>query len=218
MRALISLTAAAALLAAGAAGAADSPAGIVMAMTGDSDPPLSIMAEIPAGIPLQLKADASLTFLHYGRCKLVTVVGGKLVLQAGDYNADGKVASESDAPCPRVVALSDAGSGGRTAGGFVARGIAMPPPRWPTAPQIAFTGPRAGAVSDATILGEDRQPVLRLDIAPGRGRLPSGAGALKADGHYTLRLALRDRPDPVDIPFATAASTAAGMLIVLRLD
>jgi hypothetical protein len=217
VRYLRSLVAGLALLLINAAGHAEGPAGIVMAMTGDSNPPLSVMAEIPAGLPLQLKPDAKLTFLHYGRCKLVTVVGGTLMLQAADYRAGGTVASESDAPCPRVFELADPGGAGRTTGGIVARGITLPP-RWPANPQIVFTGPRAAIVSGATILGDNRQPVLRLDVAAGRGSPPPGAAPLRADGHYTLRLTLRDQREPADIPFTVAGSTEAGTLIVLRLD
>jgi hypothetical protein len=217
VRCLISLAAALVLLLVSMACHAEAPAGIVMAITGDSDPPLSVMAEIPAGLSLRLQPDTRLTFLHYGRCKLVTVVGGTLVLEPADYTAGGTVSSEADAPCPRVFALSDAGTAGRTSGGIVARGVTLPP-RWPVNPQIVFTGPRAAAVSGAMILSEDRQPLLRLDVAAGRGNPPAGATALKPDGHYTLRLTLRDQSEPVDIPFSAAGPPAAGTLIVLRVD
>jgi hypothetical protein len=217
VRYLISLVACLALLSVSAVGHAEGPAGIVMAMTGDSYPPLSVMAEIPGGLLLQLKPDTKLTFLHYGRCKLVTVVGGTLVLQAADYKAGGTVASETDAPCPRVFELTDAGGAGRTTGGIVARGITLPP-RWPLNPQLAFTGPRAAAVTSATILAENRQPLLRFDMASGWGKPPAGAAPLRPDGHYTLRLTLRDQAEPADISFTAAGSAEAGNLIVLRLD
>jgi hypothetical protein len=217
VRYLISLVAGLALLLMSAAGHAEGPAGIVMAMTGDSTPPLSVMAEIPTGVPLQLKPDTKLTFLHYGRCKLITVVGGTLVLQATGYTAGGTVASESDAPCPRAFELSDPGSAGRTTGGIVARGI-TPAPRWPVYPQLVFIGPRAAAVTGASVLAENRQPLLRLDVGSGWGKPPAGAAALRPDGHYTLQLMLRDRAEPIDIPFTAAGPAQAGTPIVLRFD
>lgn len=217
MRYLISLVAGLVLLSINAAGHAEGPAGIVMAMTGDSNPPLSVMAEIPAGLPLQLKPETKLTFLHYGRCKLVTVVGGTLVLQAADYKSGGTVAGETDAPCPQMFELSNAGSAGRTTGGIVARGISLPP-RWPANPQLVFTGPRAAAVTGATILAENRQPVLRLDVGPGWGKPPAGATPLQPNAHYTLLLTLRDRPQPIDIPFTAAGPAPIGTPIVLRFD
>ena len=217
MRYLISLVAGLALLSISAAGYAEGPAGIVMAMTGDSDPPLSVMAEIPAGLALQLKPETKLTFLHYGRCKLVTVVGGTLVLQAADYKSGGMVAGETDAPCPQTFELSNAGSAGRTTGGIVARGISLPP-RWPANPQFVFTGPRAAAVTGATILAENRQPVLRLDVGPGWGKAAAGAAPLQPNAHYALQLTLRDQAQPISMPFTAGESAPTGTLIVLRFD
>jgi hypothetical protein len=217
VRYLISLVAGLALLSINAAGHAEGPAGIVMAMTGDSNPPLSVMAEIPAGLSLQLKPETKLTFLHYGRCKLVTVVGGTLVLQAADYKSGGTVAGETDAPCPQVFELSNAGSAGRTTGGIVARGISLPP-RWPANPQFVFTGPRAASVTGATILADNRQPVLRLDVGPGWGKPPAGAAPLQTNARYTLLLTLRDQAQPIDMPFTVAGPAPIGTPIVLRFD
>ena len=225
MRYLISLVAGLALLsinAINAAGHAEGPAGIVMAMTGDSNPPLSVMAEIPAGLSVQLKPETKLTFLHYGRCKLVTVVGGTLVLQAANYKSGGTVADETDAPCPQVFELSNAGSAGRTTGGIVARGISLPP-RWPANAQFVFTGRRAAAVTEATILTDNRQPVLRLDVGSGWGKPPAGATPLQPNARYTLLLTLRDQAQPIDMAF-TAAGPAPngtppiGTPVVLRFD
>jgi hypothetical protein len=217
VRYLISLVAGLALLSISTAGYAEEPAGIVMAMTGDSTPPLSVMAEIPAGLALELKPETKLTFLHYGRCKLVTVVGGTLVLQAADYKSGGTVAGETDAPCPQTFELSNAGSAGRTTGGIVARGISLPP-RWPANPQFVFTGPRAAAVTGATILTENRQPVLRLDVGSGWGKPGAGAAPLQPNAHYALLLTLRDQAQPIDMPFTAGEPASAGTPIVLRFD
>ena len=138
-----------ALLSAPAA-ATETPAGIVMEISGQTAPPLSDMAEIPANVPFQLASNTRLTFLHYGRCKLVTVMGGTLALTRSDYKEDGKVESETDGPCPHVYALPD-NADGHGSGGTVFRGAATAP-HWPANPQILFAGARAPAVAAAEIL------------------------------------------------------------------
>src|SRR5580704_11307855 len=76
-----------------AAQAADPPAGLIMESVGSTDPRLSAMAEIPANVSFQLGPDAKLTFLHYARCKLVTVTGGTLSVTRADYKEAGGTAT-----------------------------------------------------------------------------------------------------------------------------
>ena len=132
---------------------ADGPAGIVMEISGETNPPLSEMAEIPANIPVQLQPATKLTFLHYARCKLVTVIGGTLTLTRADYAEVGKVENETDGPCPHVYSLSDSGGQGHGSGGIISRGVETAP-HWPASPEIVFTGARANAVAAAEIRAE----------------------------------------------------------------
>src|SRR6266567_8550943 len=104
-------------------------AGIVMKVTGQTAPGLQIRTEIPADTAIKLEPTAELTFLHYRKCKLVTVTGGTLELSARDFITDGKIEKEVPGPCPRVYQL--AGS----AGGWVSRDL---PPRLPINPEIIF--------------------------------------------------------------------------------
>lgn len=189
-----------------------------MSLTGQTEPALSAMAEIPSNVPVQLKPDTTLTFLHYTRCKLVTVVGGTLTLTRADYKEDGRVESETDGPCPRIYALSDSGEG-RSTGGIIARGLSTAP-HWPANPVILFTGVRANAVATAAIVadGQPGQPPIPLAVTGSRAQQPQGAPALRPDGHYTLRLTMRDRRDPVDVPFIAMAPSGADALVVLRAD
>jgi hypothetical protein len=205
------------LLMLAAPAAAEPPAGIVMAIAGDTDPPLTAMAEIPANTLIVLQPRTTLTFLHYSRCKLVTVTGGTLTLTRADYKQDGHVDSETDGPCPQVYALPDAVDG-RTSGGIVSRTL-NPPPHWPTSPDIIFAGARARAVTAATIFAEGQlaQPVLQLTMGNARARVGQGAAPLQAGGRYRLRLTVADRRDPVDVPFI-ADAPGPGSLIVLRVD
>lgn len=195
---------------------AEPPAGIVMAIAGETDPPLTAMAEIPANTLIVLQPRTKLTFLHYGSCKLVTVTGGTVALTRADYREDGQVESEADGPCPQVYALPDAGDG-RTSGGIVSRTLGTPP-HWPTGPDIIFTGARSRSVTAATILSEGQppQPAMQLTVANARARAGQGA-PLQVGGHYLLRLIMAGGRDPVDVPFI-ADAPGPGALVVLRLD
>jgi hypothetical protein len=175
------------------------------------------MAELPANASFQLPPDARVTFLHYARCKLVTVTGGTLTVTRADYKENGGSATEADGPCPRVYALSDSAGEGHSAGGLVARGVTMPP-RWPTSPDIILTGAGANGVAAAAILA-DGQPApapVQLSVAGSRAREPRGTPPLQPNGRYTLRLTLRGQRDPVDIPFT--ATSGLDSLVVLRVD
>ena len=205
------------LLCAAQASYADAPTGIVIAMTGSSDPPLSVMGEIPANTAFQLKPDTQLTFLHYGSCKLVTVLGGSLTLATTDYQVGGEVESTADAPCPRTVTLAAAGEGGRNSGAFISRGLPLPP-HWPVSPDIVFIGGHAQDVSSAAIVTGDGRTVLQLDLAGGRGRVPPRSPPLHANARYTLRLTLRDRAGPLEIVFIAAPRNGAAVPVVLHVE
>jgi hypothetical protein len=195
------------------------PAGIVIAVSGDTDPPLSAMAEIPDGVQINLKGEARLTFLHYSLCKIAVVAGGTVTLSRSNFVSDGRIESEKDEACPRVFSMSEASDANRSTGGAVIRG-ALTPPHWSTSAEFIFTGPKASTITAAVIIPSDSpgQPPIQLQIAGGRGRQPAGAAPLKPGGHYTLRVTTRDRPTPTEMPFVTAAPGASGSLIVLRLS
>jgi hypothetical protein len=199
--------------------AAEPPAGIVMEVTGATSPPLEEMTEIPADTPVRLEAGTQLTFLHYRRCKLVTVTGGSVTLSRADYHADGQVVSEKDGPCPRVYALAEPAGAGRSSGGLVVRGIDAPP-RWPVKPEIIFVGNRAGAVQAAAIYAEDQpdHPLLNLTIAGHRASCPADAAPLPPNQRYTLRVTMADQPKPVETTFIGAASTPSDSVLIVRID
>ena len=78
-------------LALASAWADEPPAGMVTALSGSTSPSLAAMAEIPSGSPLQLSAGTELTFLHYAKCKLITLSGGSLTLTRTEFTTDGKM-------------------------------------------------------------------------------------------------------------------------------
>ncbi len=207
--------------------AADPPPALVMAVKGDTDPKLSEMSEIPADTPVKLAAGAELTFLHYQRCKLVTVVGGTLRASRADYVSDGRIASEKEGPCPRVLALNDPAVSGRNTGGVVMRGIGAPPgpgaapaQRWAVNAAFLLTGPAGGKVTAAAIYADERRdrPLARLDMAGRRATLPGNAPPILANSRYLLQLILSDRAAPVDIVFVGTVPAGPDSLVVLRVE
>jgi hypothetical protein len=203
-----------AVVAVSAAAADAPPAGVVMSVAGGTTPPIAAMSEIPAGTPLQLAPGAEVTFLHYARCRLVTVNGGTLTVTRSDYATDGRIVAEKDGPCPRVHQLSGAGS---TAGGLVMRGVGTAP-RWPLDREIVFAGIGTGQLQAAAIYAEDRPdaPLVQLEITGHQARFPASAAPLPANQRYLLRLTAVDRAQPLDIPFIGTAPDGPSLVVVLR--
>lgn len=204
------------------ASAADAPAGIVMAMNGASEPPLSPMAEITANAPVRLEAGSKLTFLEYGRCKLVTVTGGVLTLTPFGYNTDGHVDGEADSPCPQTYSLASSGPGtsAPTTAALVMRGGAGPP-HWPVNAQLLLTGSRAGEFHTATVAAEDRpgSPPTSLMIADGKVmEAVPGALPLLPNRRYVLRLIPSDPSKSSELIFVGSAARQPPPLVILRLD
>ena len=192
------------------------PAGVVMALSGSTTPPIATMAEIPAGTPVQLAPGTELTFLHYGKCKLVTVAGGSLTVTRTDFTTDGKIVGEKDGPCPRVHQLRG-NTSGMVSGGLVMRGVTAAP-RWPLNRELVFAGAGSDKLKGAAIYAESRldAPLVRLDVSGHQARFPANTAALAANERYVLRLTMGDGPDAVDIPFIGAAPDGPSLLVILR--
>jgi hypothetical protein len=203
------------VLASPAFAAGEPPAALVMSLSGTTNPPVTAMAELPTGAPLQLAPGAELTFLHYAKCKLITVAGGTLNVTPTDFTTDGKVVSENSGPCPRIHQLH-ANAAGRVAGGLVARGV-EPTPSWPLNPELILVGQGTDKIRAATITAAEQPDApLRLDVAAHRARFPANAPPLAPNKRYVLRLILSNRPDAVDIQFIGAPRNGPSLLVVLR--
>lgn len=198
--------------------AAEAPAGIVLAVSGMTDPPLSVMTEIPAGQLIRLASGGRLTFLDYARCQLVTVAGGTLTLGLTGYKADGRIEKTVDAPCPRVYAPMESSGAGHTTGGIIMRGGLVP--HWPINTAFLLTGARAGKVRAATVYPEDQPatPIRRLDVKGGWAVMPPSVSPLPPNRRYRLRLSFADHSKPVDVTFIGAVPNATASLVVLRLN
>ncbi|HVH80128.1 MAG TPA: hypothetical protein VM782_12105 [Stellaceae bacterium] len=197
-------------------GQGEAPAGLVMALSGSTTPPLATMAEIPAGTPVQLALGTELTFLHYGRCKLVTISGGTLSLSRSEFTTDGKIVADKDGPCPRIHSIGG-NQGGTVTGGLLMRGAGVLP-RWPLDPEILLVGAGSDGVQAAAIYAEDRPdtPLAPLDVAGHRLRFAATGERPGVNGRYVLRLTLAGGGDPLDLPFIGAAPDGPQLVVVLR--
>lgn len=199
--------------------AADAPAGIVMAASGNITPPIAPMTEISGDTRVQVEPGGVLTFLHYGRCKLVTVTGGTVAIDNANYRTTGRVEKEADGPCPKIYALNEATGAGRSTGTLVVRGVDRRP-QWPVNPEILLTGPRAGDVRAAAVYNRARpdHPWLHMAVAGRRATLLSGEPAMAPNAAYVLRLVVNNRPQPIDVPFIGVSPTQRSSLVVLRVE
>ena len=195
---------------------AEPPAGLVMGLTGTTTPPLAVMAEIPAGASVEIAPGAQLTFLHYGRCKLITVSGGTLSLGRTEFATDGQILSEKDGPCPRIHSLAESPAG-TVSGGMVMRGGGALP-RWPLDLTIIVAGNGSDGLKTAAIYAEDKNDsaLVPLDVAGHTLRFPAGHERLTANGRYVLRLTVADRSEPIELPFIGVAPDGPELIVVLR--
>jgi hypothetical protein len=192
-----------------------------MAMTGSTDPPLSAMTEIPADAPIRLTAGSRLTFLHYARCKLVTVDGGEFRLSQSDYKVEGQTEAEEDGPCPQTYSLKPpaSGPGSPATAGVIMRG-APGVPHWPVNAQLRLTGLRAREFPTATVAAEDTPgiPATTYAIADGKAVASPGALPLLPNRRYVLRLIPADGSGSTELVFVAAAPSQPQPLVILRLD
>jgi len=200
------------LAAPGLPAAADPNAvGIVMKVTGETEPALPAREEIAANTKIKLSPGTELTFLHYPpRCELVTVAGGTLKVTKTDFTTDGEVKAQQDRPCPRVYQLSGTG------GSWVARDLL----RFSVDPELIFAGERGGQVVEAAIYekGPADRLVYRLDLADRRAVPPSAAAPLTPNRHYVLKVTTSDESQPADYDFIAVASGNAEALVVLHVN
>jgi hypothetical protein len=208
----LALTFTAGLLVWGPAGAAEPNAvGIIMKVTGETDPELPLREEVSANTVIKLGPGAELTFLHYPpTCELVTVVGGTLKLTKTAFTTDGEVKSQQNRPCPRVYELPGTG------GGWVARDLL----RLPVAPEIIFAGSRAGEVTDAAVyeMGEPERLLYHLELADQRATPPASAAPLEPNHRYLLILRISDTAQPLEHGFTAVGGNATDSLVVFHVD
>ena len=105
---------------------------------------------------------SELTFLHYRKCKLVTVAGGTLELSDRDFTTDGKGREGSTRPLPTGL------SGARGAPADGLRATCRLACR--STPRSFSPGRRADRIAEAAVYVQDQRdrPLFRFDLADRR--------------------------------------------------
>jgi hypothetical protein len=193
-------------------------AALVLELSGTPAPPVQPFTEIPAGTTLRLPAGGRLTFLHYHTCRAVTLVGGRVTVDAETYTVSGNASvKETRTPCPRPVTLR---AGGEVAvGGFVTRSLG-PALTFSARPGFVLAGPRATDFRAARFARNDVE-VLSVPLDGPRLRWPPGAAPLAAGVYDVTLLPASAEQEPRSFRFRvteSAADPAAEPLTVIHVE
>jgi hypothetical protein len=159
------------------AAAAQTPSGMIMEVSGPTEPAVQALSEVDPGFSVKLGAGAKMSFVHYQSCKLVSVEGGTVTLRLTAYTVDGKVLSEQKR-CPKRFAMAAGGS--TEAGALVVRGSAT---KLSNRPIFLLTGAGAEGVASADLM-QDGKLVAALSFSARRASPPESALPLR--GQYEV--------------------------------
>jgi hypothetical protein len=133
--------------------AAAEVSGLVLEVSGKTDPQLAPYSELQTNATVKLAPDATIKVVHYKSCRTLAVSGGTIEAGPDDFKlADGKIVSNVLGHCPPRMGTKT-GSG---LGGIVMRG--GEPEALPVIPgQIfVFTGDGAGAVQKVSLMRDNK--------------------------------------------------------------
>jgi len=202
-------------LASGQPAFADRGAGMVLKLSGETEPPLAPFTELPVGKAYKLDANTMISVVHYDSCRVVTVVGGEITLTPVGIDSQGGVIKDSQVrTCPKEHLMTQ-GAAAATAGGMLMRSV--DPLELTTKPNVVFTGARSGDVEEADILRDDRV-VAKLKPTEHGIIWPSGQAPLAMGTDYTLRLQVAGAPKPITQEFSTVPDSDVDGITIVRVE
>ena len=186
--------------------AAKTPSALLIE-TANVSPAPTPFSEVAPGTSLNLGKNGTLTFVHYGLCKEISVAGGKVKIEAKNFKLDGgKVTKETAQPCPQQLSLAASTA---VAGGVVMRGASAVPEVTPNA-NLLLVGQSVGQVTGVKLMDSAKQlSDLSYDA---KTRKVSSTTSLKA-GNYTLVLQSNGK-SVAEWSFKVAESAVPGTTIV----
>lgn len=165
-------------------------------------------SEVAPGTSFNLGKTGTLSFVHYGLCKEISVTGGKVTFDAKNYKLDGgKVTKESAQPCPQQLSLAASTA---VAGGVVMRGAGQTPEVAPNA-SLLLVGQSASQVTSAKLVDANKATTNLTYNASNR---TINAGSSLKEGAYTLMLQDANGKAVAEWNFKVAANAQSGTVIV----
>jgi len=197
--------------------AAQTASGMLMEVSGQTEPAVQALSEVQPGFTVKLAPGAKLSFVHYSTCKLVNVEGGTVTLKLTAYTVtDGKVLNEQKR-CPKRFALVAGGS--TEAGALVVRGDAPRARPMAARPIVLLAGTAADSYSAAELRSGDRL-VASMAVSGRRAALPDSAPALKPGEVYQLVLVPKSggKPATTAVTVVEAGPDPLDRSIVLSVE
>ncbi len=198
--------------------AAQGAVALVLDVEGATTPMVTPYSELSNRSTISLRPDGQMSFVHYGACRMVTVKGGRLYVDARRYSlAGGQIVSEDKTDCPREQKLAAADGGAAVAAGVLMRGAGGAPHLTPH-PRIVLTGSKGGMLHTAE-LRKAGQALGSMTVHEHLASWPAGRPALAPGTDYVVHLASVDGKVVVDFQFSVAEPGMPGeAAAILRLD
>jgi len=228
-----------AFLASALIGAASAPAfaegaGLVLEVSGKTQPPVASFAEVAADQSVTLADGGKLKIVHYKSCRAVTLTGGTLKIGAADFDISAaKVASDQPNACPRRTAARTPRAGDAGTGGIVVRGAppvtanskaaaAFAPKHGGSvivspAETFVFVGHRVGEVKTMRLVRDEK---ILAEWQPGKAHSwTAPKNALKEGDAATLTFVMKDGQSPVEQAIKVLHDEGNGPKVtVIQLD
>jgi hypothetical protein len=132
-------------------------AGLVLEVSGKTEPSVAAYAEIAADQAVKLDPGATLKVVHYKSCRIVTLSGGTLKVEASDFDVSaGKVDADRKSACPRRVASHTSRAGDAGTGGIVMRGAGEATVAVGPAETFVLAGDKLADVKTVRLLREEK--------------------------------------------------------------
>jgi hypothetical protein len=185
---------------------------LVMAVSGTTNPPLSIHREIAPGTRIDLAPGARVALLHYSSCTIVAVAGGSATVTDQGIDAKpGDIESRAPGPCPRVHRITHTGPGPQ-GGVVVTRGEPKISADVGASSEVIFTGKAAADAIGVEVLDANLRPVdTRATVRDASFKLD---GSLVPRRSYVLRIAFSGQREPLDVPVMISPADPTKLLII----
>jgi hypothetical protein len=195
-------------------------AGLVLEVSGKTEPSLAAYAEVTADQAIKLDAGATLKVVHYKSCRVVTLSGGTLKVDATDFDlSGGKVDADRKSACPRRIASRASRAGDAGTGGIVMRGAGDATVAVGPAETFVLAGGKLENVKTVRLLRDEK---VVAEWKPGHTRSwTAPKNSLKVGDAATLVFVMKGKNPAVEQQIKVledAHSTGEPKMTVIRLD